>query len=117
MSTNKDGKAYVNLEAGLGRVRGNKKIFGRMLGLFLKSTEFDAFEEAIAAGDKEKASELAHAIKGMTGNLGLDAVFTESETLMTQLRAGTQDDALIGQFREDYAETRRQVEALLPEME
>ena len=30
-------KKYVDLDAGLGRVRGNKKIFKRMLGLYLNS--------------------------------------------------------------------------------
>lgn len=117
MTENKDGMKYIDTETGLGRLRGNKKMYARMLGLFLKSTEFDAFEEALAAGDNEKASEVAHAIKGMTGNLALDAIFKESEVLMSQLRAGGAEDSLLAQYREDLTETRRQVEALVPELE
>lgn len=117
MAMNQEGKPYIDLDTGLGRVRNNKKIYSRMLGLFLQSPEFDAFEAAMAEGDNAKAAEVAHAIKGMTGNLALDAIFTDSEALMTQLRNGDADPALLERYRSDLAETRNEVDALLPQLQ
>lgn len=81
-------KEYIDLETALSRVRGNKKIFVRMLGLYLNSAEFISLEEALAEDDTAKAADIAHAIKGMSANLGLDKVAELSAVLMQQLRAG-----------------------------
>ena len=62
---------YIDTAEGLARIRGNEKIYARMLGLFQQSEEFGKFEEAIASGDMNAAADVAHAIKGMTGNLSL----------------------------------------------
>lgn len=110
-------KTYIDLETGLSRVRGNKKLFARMLTLFVKSTEFDAFEQAITAGDNDKAAEVAHGIKGMTGNLGMTELFETSNELMVQLREGDADPALLQRYRQAVTGTHAQAEALIPELE
>jgi len=92
-------REYIDVETGLGRVRGNKALYGRMLQLFLSSAEFDALEANLAEGDLAKAGEVAHAIKGMTGNLGLEKLFTLSSGLVTQLREGAADEAALGEYR------------------
>ena len=110
-------KVYIDLETGLGRVRDNKKLYSRMLGLFLQSPDLEAFEAAVSAGDIAKAAESAHAIKGVAGNLALDAVFEDSSNLMTQLRAGTLNEELLAAYRADLAETRKQIETVLPQLQ
>ncbi|MDL2253552.1 Hpt domain-containing protein [Ruminococcaceae bacterium OttesenSCG-928-I18] len=110
-------KVYIDIETGLGRVRNNKKLYSRMLGLFLQSPDLEAFENAVTAGDTAKAAEAAHAIKGVAGNLGLDAVFEDSNLLMGELREGTLNEELIATYRADLAETRKQVEAALPTLQ
>lgn len=105
------------METGLGRVRGNKKIYGKMLGLFLQSDEFAKLEESLAAGNIEQAGEVAHAIKGMTGNLALDALFEVSTTLMDQLREGTRDEATIENLFATYKATKQVVEEEMAAME
>lgn len=82
----------IGVEEALARVRGNKAIYIRMLGLFLKSDQFHVMEELLSQGNFEKASEAAHGIKGMTGNLSLNRVFFLSADLMTQLRQGPPDE-------------------------
>ena len=108
-----DEKKYVDMETGLGRVRGNAAIFKKMLVMFLTSKEFTAFEEALAANDYPKAADVAHAIKGLTGNLALTPLFEESTKLMNQLRGGPCDEATLQNYRAILTETRAEVEKII----
>ena len=101
-----DIKKYVDVDGALARMRGNKKLYVKMLGMFLAGKEFENFEAAIAENDLGKAGDLAHTIKGVTGNLSLTALFEQSAALMQQLREGTFDQALVDAYRETYALTR-----------
>ncbi len=107
---------YVDMAGALARVRGNTAVYQKMLGLLLDSGEFTALEEALAAGDLPKAANVAHSIKGMTGNLSLHRLFNSSTALMQALRAGNPDDTLLAQFREDAENTRACVRVLLDQM-
>ncbi|MCL2578974.1 MAG: Hpt domain-containing protein [Oscillospiraceae bacterium] len=95
-----DTATYINLEEGLGRVRGNQKLYARMLGMFIANKEMALLEEKLAAGDLQGGAEVAHAIKGMTGNLSLTALFEVSATLMEKLGAGEIDQDLVARYRE-----------------
>ncbi|MDL2294804.1 Hpt domain-containing protein [Ruminococcaceae bacterium OttesenSCG-928-D13] len=112
MDTPQDLKAYIDLDAGLGRVRGNKMIYGKMLGLFTGSTEFDAMETALAAEDWPKVAEVAHGIKGMTGNLGFTKLFDTSTELMVKAREGKPEDALVADYRDALDKTREYVKVV-----
>ena len=39
-----DYKKFIDLDTGLGRIRGNKKLYKRMLGMFAASEEFGKLE-------------------------------------------------------------------------
>ena len=108
-----DEHKYIDMEAGLGRVRGNAVIFKKMLGMFLGSKEFTAFEEALTANDYPKAADVAHAIKGLTGNLSLTPLFEESTKLMNQLREGSCDEATLQNYRSILTATRTEVEKII----
>lgn len=93
------GTQYINMQDGLGRVMGNKKLYRRMLNLFLESKEPSGLEEALAAGDYKRASEGAHAIKGMTGNLGFGPLFETSDKLTNELREGPANEETLAAYR------------------
>lgn len=116
MDENND-KKYIDLDEALTRVRGNKTIYRKMLGLFLQSKELDALEESLGRQDYPQAADLAHAIKGMTGNLSLTALFEASTKLMQELREGTPREESLREYREALKETRDQVEALCARMD
>ncbi|MDR0952419.1 MAG: Hpt domain-containing protein [Oscillospiraceae bacterium] len=92
-------RLYVDEKEGLARLRNNEALYKRMLGLFLKSTDFMDLEEALDRGDLAAAGEIAHAIKGTSGNLSLPKVFELSNALMIQLRQGVKDIVLIEDYR------------------
>ena len=98
-------KAYVNLDEGMGRVRGNKKLYKRMLGMYLAGKEFEMLETALAEGNLTAAADVAHAIKGMTGNLSLTAVFNLSTQMMMELRTGAYNKELHDSFKDACEKT------------
>ncbi|MDR1893727.1 MAG: Hpt domain-containing protein [Spirochaetales bacterium] len=108
--------AIIDLEEGLGRVRGNRKLYGKMLGMFLKGQEFDALEAALKAGDNSQAGDLAHTIKGITGNLSLTALFKASTQLMNEFRAGQAAEESLANYREILVKTKAEVEALIAQL-
>lgn len=107
---------YVDLESALARVRGNKMLYGKMLGMFLASAEFAAFDKQMTEKDYAKAGETAHGIKGLTGNLGFTKLFETSNALMLQLREGSYDENLLAEYYEALEKTREIVNELIPQM-
>ena len=110
-------KSILDLEEALKRVRGKHSIFKRMLTLFLQSGEFEAFEQALAEQDYARAAEVAHAIKGMTGNLSMNALFESSTELMQQLHQGPPDPQLLETYRDALIKTRAIVDVTMTELE
>jgi hypothetical protein len=56
---------------------------------------------------------VAHAIKGLTGNLALTPLFEESTSLMNQLREGAYEEATLQNYRTILTETRDEVKKLI----
>jgi len=107
---------YIDIETALSRVRGNKVIYKKMLGMFLQNTSFADLENALSQKDYPKASEIAHGIKGLTGNLGMNIVFEESSKLMVQMRSGAPDEQDLKNYREALVKTREYAEKLVTEL-
>lgn len=105
---------YIDFEVGLSRVRKNKQLYLRLLGMFADSPEFQKLEDAIAAGDTDAAAHLVHTIKGMSGNLALTAVFDLTSRLMVQYRQNSVDPALLEEYRQALDETLHQIQELIP---
>jgi len=109
-------KEYIDLEAGLARIMGNAKIYLKMLDIFVKNKEFENFRAVLETGDLEKASEVAHTIKGMTGNLSFTKLFEISSILNVDLKDGKRDDALIEQLFDAEKKTLEYIEVLKQEL-
>jgi HPt (histidine-containing phosphotransfer) domain-containing protein len=108
---------FINLKEGLGRVRDNRKLYRKMLGFFMNSGEFAALEESLEQKDYGKAADVAHAIKGMTGNLGFTELFKLSTKLMDELRQGVADEDSLAAYRTAYSLTKKHVEDLIVEID
>lgn len=107
----------INLQEGLARVRNNKKLYKRMLAMYLANENFSVLEDALTARDYAKAADAAHGIKGMTGNLSLTAVFQASDRLTEELRKGEPDEETLAAYREACAETKLAVEKAMSELD
>lgn len=107
---------YIDVDNALARIRGNKKLYIRMLGLFTQSKEFASLDEMLELEDYENAANVAHAIKGMTGNLSLTKLFETSMELMQQLRQGAPAKETLDAYQNALTETRRCVDEVIAEL-
>ena len=91
---------YVDQTTGLSRVRGNVALYARMLGMFLESKEMAQLQESYQNKDIQAMADLSHAIKGMTGNLALPALFEISTKLNDELKQGELNEETFAQYNE-----------------
>jgi two-component system sensor histidine kinase/response regulator len=80
---------------GLRRVRGNNRLYVKLLRQFT-SEQADAVEQvraALATGDVESATRLAHTLKGVAGNIGAGGLQVAAAAVETMLRNGSPADA------------------------
>ena len=78
----------VDLDAGLKRVAGNKRLYRSLLEQFTRkyggaSAEIDA---ALKSGDRTLANRIAHTVKGVAGNLGITPVQSAAESIELAIR-------------------------------
>ena len=80
----------VDLEEGLGRVRGNRRLFKKLLGEFYQDHHdvLDRIAQAMTRGERDAAERLAHAVKGVAGNLSAKPVYDAASALDQWLKDG-----------------------------
>lgn len=107
-----DGK-YIDVESALARIGGNMGLYEKLLAKFEGSFDMNSFEEAIAAGDYKAAGDIAHAAKGVAGNLSLTPFFDQSVIVMDQLRDGNYDEESVNKFKQLFDETKAAIDEML----
>ena len=78
----------IDVLDGLARVRGNRKVYVELLGAFHRGQADTAssISKALDGGDLVAAQQLAHTLKGVSGNLSVKAVYARATELETALR-------------------------------
>ena len=77
----------VDLDTTLHRFLDNKDMYAKFLKKFLNDTNYDRMQEDCEAKDYDKLLESSHALKGLTGNLGLDPMFKKLSDMVADIRA------------------------------
>ena len=80
--------AGVDVAAGLARTAGNKRLYRDLLAQFAARHEFagNRIKEALESRDQDQAERLAHSLKGVAGNLGINRIFVLARSLETSIR-------------------------------
>jgi len=102
----------VDVAGGLERVAGNKRLYVDLLGQFVarQGSAGAQIEAALENGDRRLAERLAHSVKGVAGNLGMDSIFQLAGKLQSAIRESRDDvDVLFEGFS---WELDRQVQAI-----
>jgi CheY-like chemotaxis protein len=78
----------LDVEGGLKRVAGNKRLYRSLLGQFAdKQGDAGAqIKAALGGGDRELAGRIAHTVKGVAGNLGIGSVQMAAEKIERAIR-------------------------------
>nr|WP_136249823.1 Hpt domain-containing protein [Ningiella ruwaisensis] len=102
-----DRRPLLDLGFGLSQLGGNEKLLMRMLGKFRDEFEHMPSEvkSALDKGDLEDAKIKVHTTKGITGNLGLMALFDVSKELDRQIKAEDIEDETLNAFELTMSQT------------
>lgn len=76
----------VDIKATMVRFIDDESLYTHCLSVFFEGKEFMHLESAISAKDYNAAFEVAHTIKGLTGNLGLTPLYEKVCALIEPLR-------------------------------
>ncbi|WFS62758.1 transporter substrate-binding domain-containing protein [Pseudodesulfovibrio thermohalotolerans] len=103
-----------DLDAGLARVGGNEKLYRKLL-LELRNDYVGTpgeLRQALANRDFPEASHLAHALKGVAGNLGAERLQETARAVEAAATAGTDFTAELDAFDEVFGEAVRALAAI-----
>nr|HID59563.1 Hpt domain-containing protein [Desulfobacterales bacterium] len=88
--------------------------FAEIFEIYKETTlsELEELKAALKAGDAQKVHEIAHSIKGASGNLGLDELFRLAKEIDDRARANSLVglESLIQDFIERYKEVTQDFE-------
>ena len=82
----------ADVEDGLARCMNNEAFYLKMVDLGLSDERFEALGGALRESDMEKAFEMAHALKGVVGNLAITPVYKPMSELTELLRFKKEGD-------------------------
>lgn len=94
----------VDVDKTLERFGGSEALMMKYMRKFPLDPSMGALKQAMAAGDRAVMKTATHTLKGISGNLGLTALFDATCALMTRLREGEDTDvaALYAAVAEHY---------------
>ncbi len=83
----------VDIDEATGRLSGRKALFLRLFTRFCReyADMGDRIRMALEEGDRERASQLSHEVKGVAGNLSANSLFSASSRLDKEIRTGVED--------------------------
>jgi len=115
------GEAYMNghklmdMDEGLKRLGGNKKLYVKFLGSFLNQKTHEELTAAIAEQNLENAKAAAHALKGLAANLSLKALYEDSATVEAFLKQGKFDSESVDRMENSFNETIHEIKKFIEE--
>lgn len=101
----------ADVDDGLNRCMNNEGFYLRLVGRAAEDPSFDQLQAAVGEGNLVRGFELAHALKGVLGNLALTPIARPVQEITELLRAGTQTD--YGPYLKEIAEQKQALTELL----
>lgn len=111
MDENKLRDAGIDYDHALGRFVGKKDLYEKFLTKFIDDEHVDGAKKAYANKDYNEMLEQTHALKGVAGTLGMDALYRASADIVDTLRAENYDplDTMMERLE---AEQKKMIQAL-----
>ncbi len=82
----------ADINEGLARCMNNEEFYLKMITMGLADERFEALGSVLEAKDLDTAFEIAHALKGVLGNLALTPIYEPVSEMTERLRAGEDAD-------------------------
>jgi PAS domain S-box-containing protein len=102
----------IHIAGGLQRIAGNKRMYRDLLAQFAvkQKSAGERIATAIESGDHHQAERLAHSLKGVAGNLGIDQIFRLAGNLERAIRES--QDGVEGLVEELASALDRQIQTI-----
>lgn len=78
----------IELDQALDRCMDCEELYQTLLEMFLEDENFEELQQAVTAGNVERAFQCAHTLKGVTGNIGFEPLFSQIVPLVEIFRKG-----------------------------
>jgi signal transduction histidine kinase/HPt (histidine-containing phosphotransfer) domain-containing protein len=108
---------FIDVTAGLARIRNNKKLYATMIKSFKKNDFFDEISQAVQNNDAEKAQYSAHTLKGVAGNLSLTKIYEIIVPIEAEMKHGEFPAGGLGELESAVQTTREYIDRLLAALE
>ncbi|MBO6133216.1 MAG: Hpt domain-containing protein [Lachnospiraceae bacterium] len=82
----------ANVDEGLARCMNNEAFYIKMVNMGIGDKRFESLKDTLENNDLDEAFEMAHALKGVVGNLALDPIYGPMNELTELLRSKTPGD-------------------------
>lgn len=82
----------ADTKEGLARCMGNEDFYLKMVDMGINDERFESIRGIIESGDLDGAFEVAHALKGVLGNLALTPIYEPMSEITELLRARSDGD-------------------------
>jgi len=107
---------YIDLNDGLNRIRGNKKLYAMMLKSFKANPMYPQAKAAVLNGDLKTAQLQMHSLKGVAGNLSLKELFNTVVPVEGVLKSELVPASALQPIDEVLAKTMALIDRLLDEL-
>jgi len=108
------GKETLDIAAALERMLGNAALYGRLLRDFLAEygDSGQKLEKLILESDHDAAGRLAHSIKGVSANLGMNGVSSAADVVERAISSGDDISPCLGKLRSALETLRHAIDTL-----
>ena len=107
-------EAGVDVDDCLNRFLNKDELFFRFMKKYLEDNNVEKLGEALECGDVSEAFKVAHALKGVAGNLSFAAILDPLVPFVEVLRAGSMEgaDNVYAQIKEAHQRIVAQIKTL-----
>lgn len=103
----------ANVEEGIARCMGLGDFYIKLVNMAVPDKQLDNLEEALQKKDLKAAFEIAHALKGMYGNISLTPIYKPLSEMTELLRSRTDTDYSV--LMEEAKKQKKRLEELAAE--
>jgi len=107
---------YIDLEDGLGRIRGNRKVYKTLLQSFVNKNNMEELKAQIAEKHLGDAAKTVHTIKGVSANLSLSALNKSMIELEAQMKAGSYSEETYRESLDAFEKTTDFISILMQQL-
>ena len=108
---------FIDVNDGLARLQGNKKLYAKLLKSYLEMADINGIAQALSARDFQAAREQAHSLKGVSGNLSLTKNFECFRALDIAVKEGSDTGALFANLSASAETTASLLRELIQKLE